>query len=471
MRESRITLNTRIICGFLAAILCIRLVFPLFVKALPMGFDTFRLGDGDKAVLVLGGIQGDEPGGFSAATLLATRYEILKGALWVVPNLNFPSIIKRSRGLYGDMNRKFLALDEKDPEYATVNRVQSLIKDPAVRLVLNLHDGSGYYRPQYEDRLKNPGRWGQSIIIDQEKMDPDIFMGALASEGSAVALKANENLLAPEHAIHVHNTRTADGDKEMEKSLSYYAVRNKIAAFGIEASKELSVAQRAYYHLLMVEGFLKLAGIEFHRDFELTPKGVEKALKENLGVSFAGNRIFLPLENARNVISYLPMTREWPEKAITSKPIMAVIPCEKNRNRLCVHYGNRLIAVIHPDWRDAADGLDAIRVVIDGEEKLATFGQIVNVSRTAHIKKIPGYRVNVIGFDKGAMDESGMDLKRSDFKSRFSLDKAGTIYRVEVYKDKNFAGMFLLRFVTPGQKTAAKAILPDSLGAESSLGY
>lgn len=470
MRDPKV-INIRKISGFLAAILCVWLVFPLLARGLPMGFDTFRLGDGGNAALVLGGIQGDEPGGFSAATLLATRYEISKGALWVVPNLNFPSIIRRSRGLYGDMNRKFLTLDEKDPEYATVSRVQSLIKDPAVRLVLNLHDGSGYYRPQYEDKLKNPGRWGQSIIIDQEKMDPDIFMGALASEGSAVAQKANEKLLAPEHAIHVHNTRTAEGDKEMEKSLSYYAVRNKIAAFGIEASKELSVAQRAYYHLLMVEGFLKLAGIEFSRDFELTPKGVEKALKENLGVSFADNRIFLPLENARNVIYYLPMTREWPEKAITSKPIMAVIPCEKNRNRLCIHYGNRLIAVIHPDWRDAADGLDAMGVVIDGEEKLAAFGQIVNVCKTARIRKIPGYRVNVIGFDKGTSDESGMDLKRSDFKSRFSLDKAGTIYRVEVYKGKNFAGMFLLRFVCPNQKTAAKAVLPDSPGPESSLGY
>ena len=43
-------------------------------------------------VLVVGGIQGDEPGGFSAATLLTTHYTIQKGVLWVVPNLNFPSI-------------------------------------------------------------------------------------------------------------------------------------------------------------------------------------------------------------------------------------------------------------------------------------------------------------------------------------------------------------------------------------------
>ena len=40
--------------------------------------------------------------------MLVTDYQITRGEVWVVPNLNFESIIKRSRGVYGDMNRKFL---------------------------------------------------------------------------------------------------------------------------------------------------------------------------------------------------------------------------------------------------------------------------------------------------------------------------------------------------------------------------
>ena len=113
-------------------------------EAFPLDFTTIRLGDATCVVLVVGGIQGDEPGGFSAATLLATRYDIQEGAVWVVPNLNFPSIIKRSRGLHGDMNRKFARLDESDPEFPTVRRIQELIRHPRVALVLYLHDGSGY---------------------------------------------------------------------------------------------------------------------------------------------------------------------------------------------------------------------------------------------------------------------------------------------------------------------------------------
>ena len=73
------------------------------------------------------------------------------------------------------MNRKFARLDAADPEFATVRRIQELIRNPRVVLVLNLHDGSGYYRTAHEDRLRNPNRWGQSVIIDQENL-PGVFM-------------------------------------------------------------------------------------------------------------------------------------------------------------------------------------------------------------------------------------------------------------------------------------------------------
>lgn len=448
-----------------------------FANIHSLEFDTFKLGSGDSAVLVIGGIQGDEPGGFSAATLLATRYEIEKGSLWVVPNLNFPSIIKRSRGLHGDMNRKFAILDEKDPEFGTVRRIQELIVDPAVKLVLNLHDGSGYYRPSYIDSLRNPARWGQSVIIDQELLPGVEFMPELNKAAIHVADTANTSLLKEKDKVHVHNTRTEEGDREMEKSLSYYAVRKNKAAFGLEASKELSVEERAYYHLRMIEEFLRLAGVEFKRDFELSPAGIARAMGENLGVSFAGNRIFLPLENVRKSINYLPLAKNGENRAITSKPIMAVVPCEKDKNALCVHYGNRLISIIRPSWHEIIDNLDSMRVVVDGKEKIAPFGQIVPVGKTVKVLRAPGFRVNAIGFDNGSKDESDIILTLKDFEKRFSLDKDGSLFRVEVYKGDNFAGMFLISFENASdkkrQKLAEKKISsgPAVSGPESSLGY
>ena len=439
-------------------------------ETFPLDFTTIRLGAAPRAVLVVGGIQGDEPGGFSAATLVATRYEIAEGAVWVVPNLNFPSIIKRSRGLHGDMNRKFARLAESDPEFATVRRIQELIRHPQVGLVLNLHDGSGYYRPRHEDRLRNPARWGQSVIIDQDELEPGTFMGALADEADAVAQEANNRLIRPLHALHVHNTHTAAGDREMEKSLSYYAVRHGKAAFGLEASKEFPVELRAYYHLLMVEAFLRRAGVRFSRDFELTPAGVARALRDNLGVSFAGNRVFLPLDDVRPAISYLPLPKSSPARAITSKPIMAVLPCEGKSDRLCIHYGNRTITLIRPEWREVDASRDAMTVEVDGREETVPFGSILDVRDAATVRPEPGYRVNAIGMDCGRPDESGIALRRRDFQPRFSVDRGGRLFRVEVYKDKRFSGMFLLRF-GGGNATAVRAPLPDRPGPESSLGF
>ena len=57
-------------------------------------------------MLIVGGIQGDEPGGF----LAADRYVDLtlkRGTLVIVPRANFYSIIKNQRGPHGDMNRRF----------------------------------------------------------------------------------------------------------------------------------------------------------------------------------------------------------------------------------------------------------------------------------------------------------------------------------------------------------------------------
>ena len=93
-----------------------------------LNFNLIKKGiDDNNTLLIVGGIQGDEPGGFISASLIATHYEITKGSVWVVPNLNFYSIIKRHRGPYGDMNRKFANLSKRDPEYKTVERIKRYI--------------------------------------------------------------------------------------------------------------------------------------------------------------------------------------------------------------------------------------------------------------------------------------------------------------------------------------------------------
>ena len=96
----------------------------------------------ENTMLLIGGIQGDEPGGFLAASIVATDYNITKGSLWVVPNLNFPSIIERSRGTKGDMNRKFAHVDKNDPDYAMQEMLKQMgqgANAPKVKPILEIN--------------------------------------------------------------------------------------------------------------------------------------------------------------------------------------------------------------------------------------------------------------------------------------------------------------------------------------------
>ena len=435
-------------------------------------FTLYRHGDDSPAVLIVGGIQGDEPGGFSAATLLATHYTITRGAVWIVPNLNFPSIVRNSRGLHGDMNRKFLRLDKNDPEYSTVSRIQELIRHPAVKLVLNLHDGSGFFRPRFEDALHNPRRWGQCVIIDQSAIPAHLPHSNLETMAQQACDDANARLLSPTHRYYLKNTKTGDGDREMEKTLSWYALRNQKAAFGLEVSKEFSVEARVYYHLLVVESFLRQAGVTFTRDFELTAPSVLAALQSDVRVAFADNRIVLPLEDARPRVNFLPLPKG-ELKMTASKPILAVL---REKDGLSVLYGNRRLTRIQPDWRDTDDDISTVKVKVDGVEQVVPFGQVLTVRDSFHVLPMDAYRVNAIGAKPlsaksapQAPDKSGLDIRQSDFRPRFSLDTRATLYRVEVYRGQRFAGMFLVRF--DGQPTGrGRTILPDADGSQSDLG-
>ena len=158
-------------------------------------FDLIKKGqDDDNTLLIVGGIQGDEPGGFMAASLITTHYKIQKGSVWIVPNLNFYSIIKRSRGPYGDMNRKFAKIPKNDPDYDSIQRIKEYISSDSVKLILNLHDGSGYYRKNYVDNMHSPNRWGQSSIIDQANLDVERY-GNLQEISQRVCTYLNKNLI------------------------------------------------------------------------------------------------------------------------------------------------------------------------------------------------------------------------------------------------------------------------------------
>lgn len=412
----------------------------LQLQALDFSLEKKENNSSDPTLLVVGGIQGDEPGGFNAASILSTHYTITKGNVWVVPNLNFESIIRRSRGVYGDMNRKFATLQKSDPEYETVEKIKSIITDDQVDLVVNLHDGSGFYRPHYVDAKHSPNRWGQSCIIDQEKIDTPRY-GNLKSIAEYVSQKVNEGLMHEEHRFHVHNTKTREGDVEMAKTLTYYAINNNKPAFGNEGSKEFGTHYRVYYHLLALEAYMEYMGIEFKRNFSLTPQGIKSVINEDYHVTLF-EKFIIPTKDVRNTLRYVPTDRD--KQLFTSdNPLICAI---KEGNTYKIHYGNNRIASLSPQFFHFDDSLSSVEVNVDGILKDIKPGTIVNVNDHFMVLSKEGYRVNVIGYSNAKKIETGVAIHKSEMPKRFSVDKQGTTFRVEVYKDDKFSGMFLIKF-------------------------
>lgn len=409
-------------------------------------FSLIKLGtDNNNTVLVTGGIQGDEPGGFMSANLLARGYEITSGSLYVVPNLNMPSIIKKSRGINGDMNRKFDTLSDKDPEKDIVEQIKSLVLQPNITMLINLHDGSGFYRPKYINKTMNPNRWGNIAIIDQATL-PNAIYGDLEATANKVVKELNKHLLDPKHKYHLRNTHTAKGDKEMLKSLSYFAIKNGKAAYANEASKTLPVHERVYYHLIAVEEYLKLAGIEFKRKFELTPQGVKKALDEDLSVLVCGKFMFY---SPKSRLGYIPLSNDGELEFDCDNALVALT---KNKDGYNIHYGNKIVTRFTPQFFEYSNLINEIEIRIDeGEPEFVILGQKISAKNSFEIIKRDGVRTNIIGYGTIPVDESGIKISKDMIKSRFSMDKDESIYRVEFYeetdsKDK-FIGMILVEFV------------------------
>lgn len=396
-------------------------------------------------LLVIGGIQGDEPGGFTAASMLVTDYKIDNGNVWVVPNLNFESIIKRSRGVYGDMNRKFKSLPKHDPEYNDVEKIKKIITDKKVDIVLNLHDGSGFYSNTYFDKWRNPRRWGQSIIIDQDEIDTDRF-GNLSGLANGVRQYINQHTENKYAHFNVKNTNTRMGDVEMEKTLTYFSITNKKPAFGIEASKQYRTFERAYFHLLAVEGFMREMGINYSRNFSLSKKQVKHQIGSNLHISLYDERVRFNLANARRFLNFVPMKKQSPLEYKKNNPLLAVLSKEKGYR---VRYGNRYVTSIRPQYYDYVDEINAVNIEVDGKLRNISVGEEVVVYDSFRVNADDDYRVNVIGYKKpGVTNENNILIKKENIIPRFSIDMDENIFRVELYKGSEFGGMFMVRFTS-----------------------
>ncbi len=217
-----------------------------------------------KTIFILGGIQGDEPGGYLSADLYPNLV-LERGNLIVIPRANFHSIINNQRLVTKDMNRRFQDNGDREVE----DQIVAIIKQEMAEadLFLNLHDGWGFYSETYVDENRNPKRFGQSVIADASVYIADGDTLQLEEISRKVLERVNQKIEDPLHHLHFMNTNTFDENTEfpeMRKSATYYALTQYgIPAFGVESSKNLqNLDLKIRYHNYVINEFMKLLGVE-----------------------------------------------------------------------------------------------------------------------------------------------------------------------------------------------------------------
>lgn len=423
--------------------------FLLLVTGLFAKIDLYKFENkGDTTTLfVVGGIHGNEPGGYFAPAILTKYYTITSNNLWVIPNLNKASIMANKRGVNGDMNRKFASIKANDKDRETVLELKKLIRDKKVSLILNLHDGHGFYRKKYNGTVFNPNAWGQSCVIDQCKINLDDSQKEyknLEDIATKVTKNINKRLLKQHHQFSVKNTKTKFDDEAMQLSLTYYAVTNKKPAFAIETSKNLStVSQKVFYQLLAIEEFMKIMHIDYIRHFELSDKGIKKILKEYGRVNINDN-ISLDLTDIKKHLSYIPLKSSKNQFTFTH----SLGEIKKTKEGFQVYIGNKVVTTLKPQFFETASGCNSsYKVEIDGESRDINYDSNFVVKDYFKVETDSSTRVNIIGFSKaGHKNEANLKVTFKDLNKRYSIDKQNKKYRVEFYKKDKFCSMSVVHF-------------------------
>ena len=443
-----------------------------------------------KTLLLIGGIQGDEPGGY----LSVDRYadiSLAKGNLIVVPRANFRSIVVNRRKINDDMNRKFAEDTRINYETKIVDILKKLIGESDC--LLNSHDGSGFFSEKWEGFDRNPKWYGQSIIADCEiyvnpQTGQTFNLGDIAR---SVCRQINEKIANPHYHFHFNNHRTEEkttSHKEQRKSATYYALYTcGIPAFGIESSKSLPIEQKVQHHNLAINAFMEILGIVPETPgINLDPPvlnylivsindSLPIAVKDRQSLSVnAGDTIMISHIEANyerglsaDIAGYGTVNDIRKKIRITGPTEIIVrkdyYPCGKIDIKIGGG-GETLSADMAVSAKPKPEpGLLFYKIKINGDErifqnyehvKLVKGDQVEIVDVISNLADSSAFAVNLKGYVGDSLNNTGEDRGHvihtaRDLWERYSLEKRGKHYQVVVTNGQDLVGKLFLDLENP----------------------
>jgi len=437
-----------------------------------------------KTLMLIGGIQGNEPGGFLSADLYADM-SLETGNLIVVPRANFYSIILNQRGAHGDMNRKFTHEEISDSmEDKIVTILKGLISQSDY--LLNLHDGVGYYYPEYINKWRNPMRFGQAIIADCEdyRVPGTNRVIKLSEMAQGVVKEVNHHITNQLYKFHFMNTRTGFEDSphmEQRRSATYYALtKHHIPAFGVETSKFLpSMDLKVRYHNLVINAFMKRFDIiPQSPGFILDPPALKYlvvsingqtpiVVKEKQSLKLVGgdsihvSHIEANYERGMSldILGYGDLNDYRKDFEIFRDTSIIVRKDNHKFAEIPIIVSSRKT----PEKKRPGRGkkIDYFAIQAKGHRLLLASGETLELVKGDKLKimdvipsDLSGIKVNFKGFVGDWKNNTGEDRgyivdTATDLMKRYSLDNKGEIYQIIASHEDNILGQLLVRIAPP----------------------
>jgi hypothetical protein len=138
-------------------------------------------------VMVLGGVHGNEPGGWRAAEEMV-HWDVAHGTLIVAPRINHLSAeqFRRTTPALGDLNRLYPGDPSGLPMERMAHEIVELARRYSVTHLFDLHESWSFYRDRAPGNRSVSSELGQLVIVGGEPDATDLLAAAAADVNASI---------------------------------------------------------------------------------------------------------------------------------------------------------------------------------------------------------------------------------------------------------------------------------------------
>ncbi len=238
-------------------------------------FYVFGTGRPGPIALALGGVHGNEPGGWLAADRAVDRVRPTAGALLMIPHVNkvAMSLFERTTTEIGDVNRAYPGNPDGTPAQRIAFEITNVIRDYHVDLVVDMHESWAFYK----DRPQNGTAFlGQTVATNGGGRGADLARASVESVNSRILASQEEFFFRDRFGSNqaaapgVQNgpspagasaPNAANPSGVSSSSLGLSTFVPGVVAILVEMGQQQSLERRIALHVDMLQEFLRRDGV------------------------------------------------------------------------------------------------------------------------------------------------------------------------------------------------------------------